>query len=135
MKGATLEKFHLSGGGIKILGTQGWEQLGGGGFVSLQAGGGGLILDDTMITFLLSALCKKCCYSQNPAILSKYKVCPSDIKIKFMGRWIWCEDSIMILYEKKNTQMKMVCCFIFISCWIMIFPYESEFPIIVWKKL
>ena len=40
MKGATLEKFHLSGGGIKILGTQGWEQLGGGGFVSLQAGGG-----------------------------------------------------------------------------------------------
>ena len=47
MKVATLEKFHLRGG-IKILGTQGWEKLGGGkGFFFLQEGGG-LTLDDTM---------------------------------------------------------------------------------------
>ena len=39
MKVATLEKFHLRGG-IKILGTQGWEKLGGEGFFFLQAGGG-----------------------------------------------------------------------------------------------
>ena len=32
-----LEKFHLGGKGIKILGTQGWETLGGG---VLQAGEG-----------------------------------------------------------------------------------------------
>ena len=32
-----------------ILGTQGWEKLGGGGFFFLQAGAGGLTLDDTMI--------------------------------------------------------------------------------------
>ena len=31
MKVATLEKFYLRWGGIKILGTQGWEKLGGGG--------------------------------------------------------------------------------------------------------
>ena len=40
---AMLEKFHLGGGegGIKILGTQGWEKLGGRGedFFFLQAGG------------------------------------------------------------------------------------------------
>ena len=38
-----LEKFHFRGGkGIKILGTQGWEKLGGGGggFFFLQAGEG-----------------------------------------------------------------------------------------------
>ena len=30
LKVAMLEKFHWRGGGIKILGTQGWEKLGGG---------------------------------------------------------------------------------------------------------
>ena len=41
-------KISLEGGGIKILGIQGWEKLGGGGFFFLQAGGE-LTLDDTMI--------------------------------------------------------------------------------------
>ena len=40
MKVATLEKFHLrGGGGIKILGTQGWEKLGGEDFFSFKQGG------------------------------------------------------------------------------------------------
>ena len=48
-----LEKFHLrvgagEGGGIKILGTQWWEKLGGEGFFFLQAREE-LTLDDTMI--------------------------------------------------------------------------------------
>ena len=51
MKVATLEKFHLRGV-IKILGTQGWEKLGGGGFSFKQGGGGGrMTLDDTMTIF------------------------------------------------------------------------------------
>ena len=60
MKVATLEKFHLRGGGgwgggIKILRTQGWEKLGGGGgiFFPLQAGEG-TDLDDTMLNFILT---------------------------------------------------------------------------------
>ena len=40
------------GGGIKILGTQGWEKLGGRGgdffFLQAKGGWGGLTLDDTM---------------------------------------------------------------------------------------
>ena len=43
MKVATLEKFHLRGGGIKILGTQRWEKLWGERFFfpSTTGGGGG----------------------------------------------------------------------------------------------
>ena len=46
-------KISLEGGGIKILGTQGWGKLGGGkGFFSFKQGGG-LTLDDTMIKWRL----------------------------------------------------------------------------------
>ena len=50
MKVITLEKFHLrEGGGIKILGTQAWEKLGGGGGFFFLQEGGGLTLDDAMV--------------------------------------------------------------------------------------
>ena len=54
-----LEKFHLrGGGGIKILGTQGWEKLGGEGFFSFKQGEG-LTLDYTMfVLFFFSFISK-----------------------------------------------------------------------------
>ena len=66
LKVATLEKFHIRGGGIKILGTQGWEKLVGAGRISFPSSRGELTLDDTMIQ--VSKYTKCCLLIQGLAV-------------------------------------------------------------------
>ena len=54
MKVGTLEKFHLKGGGNQDPGDTGVTKVRGGFFFLQAVGGGGLTMDDPMLTYILS---------------------------------------------------------------------------------